>query len=63
MANPHNEFEVRCSDKGFSDSRVQSIGNLFTDQIVVNNMKGLCHPLSACLASVILLGEGVKEKA
>ena len=63
MANPHNEFEAHCSDKGFSDSWLQSVGNLFTDQIVLNNTKGFFHPVSACLASVILLGEGVKKKA
>ena len=63
MVNPHNEFVVRCSDKVFSDSWPQSIGNLFTDHMVLNYTNGLCHPLSVCLASVILLGEVGKEKA
>ena len=62
MANPHNEFVVSDSDKDFSDSWPQSVWNLFTD-----HMHGsLLHEgalLSSIQLSVILLGEGGKEKA
>ena len=46
LANPHNKFAVRGSGKVFSDSWAHSIGNLWTDQVVIYYMKGLSHPLS-----------------
>ena len=44
-------------------AHINSVGNLFTDQVVLYYTKGVCRPLSVCLMSVILLGEGGKEKA
>ena len=45
-ANPHDEFAVHGSDKGFSDSWPHSVSYLFTDQVVIYYMKELCHLLS-----------------
>ena len=59
-ANPHVEFAVRGSDEGFSDSWPYSIGNLFTDHVVLYYTKELCHPLSGVCH---ITGKGGKEKA
>ena len=45
-ANPHNEFAVHGSDKGFSDSWLHSVEILFTDHVVLYHTKGLCCLLS-----------------
>ena len=60
LTNPHNEFAVHNSDKGFSDIwlHYKYVWNLFMGHMVLYCMKGLC-----CLVSVILLREGGKEKA
>ena len=47
LANPHNEYTVCGSNKGFLDSWLHSVGNLFTDKVVIYYMKGLCCPLSS----------------
>ena len=44
--NPHDKFAVHGSDKSFSVSWLHSVGNLFTDHVVLYYTKGLCRPLS-----------------
>ena len=46
LANLHDEFAVRGSDKGFSDSWPHSIENLFTGHVALYYTKGLCCLLS-----------------
>ena len=38
---PHDELSVHSSDTGLSDNWLHSIGNLFTDNVVLYYMKGL----------------------
>ena len=44
--NSHNKFAVQGSDKGFSDSWSHSIGDFFTDHVVLYYTKELRHLLS-----------------
>ena len=54
---PINMMNVRDSDKRLSDSLPHSIKILFTDHMILYYTQGLCQE------SIILLGEGGKEKA
>ena len=47
LHNPHDEFIVHGSDKGFSDSFLHSVRNLFTDHVVLYYTKGPCRQLSS----------------
>ena len=60
LANPHDEFAVCGSGKRFSDSWLHSVEVIFANHMVLYYMKG---SIVCCQASVILLGEGGKEKA
>ena len=46
LANPHDKFAIRGSDKRFSNVWPLSIGYLVTDHMVLYYTKGLCRPLS-----------------